>query len=91
MPNGLGDLVRSRLKEDDLDLMTFGELFAAVDQLLIERCTQKKVGNAEKKALSFGKHICWQFGIEPEKEWKPSKSYRRSKYRRKRYKEQHEK
>ncbi|GFS28285.1 hypothetical protein Acr_00g0000970 [Actinidia rufa] len=91
LPNGLGDLVRSRLKEDDLDLMTFGELFAAVDQLLIERCTQKKVENAEKKALSFGKNICWQFGIEPEKEWKPSKSYRRSKYRRKQYKEQHEK
>ncbi|GFS28758.1 hypothetical protein Acr_00g0003710 [Actinidia rufa] len=61
LPNGLGDLVRSRLKEDDLDLMTFGELFAAVDQLLIERCTQKKVENAEKKALSFGKNICWQF------------------------------
>lgn len=53
LPHGLGDLVRSRLKEANLDFMTYGELFAAIDQMLIERCTQKKVENAERKAFSF--------------------------------------
>ncbi|KAF9623420.1 hypothetical protein IFM89_003004 [Coptis chinensis] len=55
LPNGLGDLVRSRLKEDDLDLMTFGELFVAVDQLLIERCTQKKRKHSSRRPSKGGK------------------------------------
>lgn len=68
LPHGLGDLVRSRLKEANLDFMTYGELFAAIDQMLIERCTQKKVENAERKELLFleiGKGICHQFRIDP--------------------------
>ncbi|KAF8395398.1 hypothetical protein HHK36_019344 [Tetracentron sinense] len=62
LPHKLGELVRIKPKDVNMDVLTYGKLFSTVDNLIIERCTQKRV-EGEKKSFAIGKDVCQQFGI----------------------------